>query len=124
TLHVSGDLVRGKLRDGGNLPRITPARAGVGLATRLEGIDMRVDFQRVDRQSRIGEAESTTDGFNLLSLDLAWQLPGTGTDTTLYLRGRNLLDEDGRRHQSFFKDDAPIIGRAFYLGFRTQLGGR
>lgn len=124
TLHFSGDLVRGKLRDGGNLPRITPARAGIGLATRWEGIDMRVDFQRVERQSRVGEAESTTDGFNLLSLDLAWQLPGTGTDTTLYLRARNLLDEDGRRHQSFFKEDAPIIGRAFTIGFRTQLGGR
>lgn len=124
TLHFSGGLVRGKLRNGGNLPRITPARAGVGLATRWEGIDMRVDFQRVDRQSRVGQAESTTDGFSLLSLDLAWQLPGTGTDTTLYLRGRNLLNEDGRRHQSFFKEDAPIIGRAFTIGFRTQLGGR
>ncbi len=124
TLHFSGDLVRGQLREGANLPRITPARAGVGLASRWQGLDMRMDLQRITRQNRIAQAESPTDGFNLLSLDVAWQLPRTGTDTTFYLRARNLLDEDGRRHQSFFKDEAPIIGRAFYLGFRSQIGGR
>ncbi|TVQ47104.1 MAG: TonB-dependent receptor [Gammaproteobacteria bacterium] len=124
TLHFSGDLVRGQLREGGNLPRITPARAGVGLASRWQGLDLRADLQRITRQNRVASAESPTAGFNLLSLDLAWALPGTGAETTVYLRARNLLDEDGRRHQSFFKDDAPIIGRAVYVGFRSQLGGR
>ncbi len=124
TLRVSADLVRASLRDGGDLPRITPPRFGLGLDTRWQDVGIGLDYRRVDRQNRIGEAESTTEGYNLVSLDVSWQPPGTGTDTTLYLRGRNLLNEDGRRHQSFFKDAAPIIGRAVFVGFSTQLGGR
>ncbi|MCC5869582.1 MAG: TonB-dependent receptor [Gammaproteobacteria bacterium] len=124
TLRLSGDLVRGSLRDGGNLPRMTPARFGVGLDSQWQDVSFGVDYRRVNRQSRIGEAETTTDGYNLVSLDISWQARAIAPDTTLYLRGRNLLNEDGRRHQSFFKDDAPIIGRAIFLGFSTQLGGR
>lgn len=124
TLRLSGDLVRGSLRDGGDLPRITPARFGVGLDTSWQDVRFGVDYRRVNRQNRIGEAETVTEGYNLVSLDVSWQPPGIGTDTTLYLRGRNLLNEDGRRHQSFFKDAAPIIGRAVFLGFNAQLGGR
>jgi iron complex outermembrane receptor protein len=123
TLRVSGDMVRGSLRGNGDLPRITPARFGVGLDSGWRDVDFGIDYQRVNRQNRIGEAESPTDGYNLVSLDISWQLPARLTDTTLYLRGRNLLNEDGRRHQSFFKDEAPIIGRAIHIGFRTQLGG-
>ncbi len=121
-LRASADMVRGSLRDGGDLPRITPARFGVGFDTGWNDVDFSVDLQRVNRQNRIGEAESRTAGYNLLSADLQWHVRAAGADTTLYLRGRNLLNEDGRRHQSFFKDDAPIIGRAIYIGFRTALG--
>ncbi len=123
-LRVSGDLVRGTLRSGPNLPRITPARFGVGLDTGWQDLGVRVDLQRVARQSRIGEAETPTAGYTLLSMDLSWAWRHGPADTTFFLRGRNLLNEDGRRHQSFFKDEAPIIGRAFFVGFRSQLGGR
>lgn len=123
-LRVSGDLTRGKLRNGPDLPRITPARFGVGVDTGWQDLSVSVDLQRVNRQNRVGEAESPTAGYTLLSMDLTWRWHAGPAETTLFIRGRNLLDEDGRRHQSFFKDDAPIIGRAFYLGFRTQLGGR
>ncbi|MGY6631526.1 MAG: TonB-dependent receptor [Wenzhouxiangella sp.] len=122
-LRFSGDHVRGKLRSGGgNLPRITPTRLGVGLDSRFGDFDLSVDYQRVFKQDNVAVAESETSGFNLLGFDLFWQ-PELMQGGTLFLRGRNLLNEDGRRHQSFFKDDAPIIGRAITTGVRYQFGG-
>jgi iron complex outermembrane recepter protein len=124
TLRLSGDLVRGQLRDGGDLPRITPTRFGLGVDSGWRDLAFSLDFQRVNRQTRTGVAESATDGYNLLSADVSWQLNAGGLDTTFYVRGRNLLDEDGRRHQSFLKEEVPIIGRAVFIGFRSQIGGR
>ncbi len=117
----SGDYVRGKLRDGGNLPRITPARLGVGFDTTWQDLDLRIDYRRVFTQNDTGVAEDSTSGFNLVSFDLLWR-PAVLQGARVFLQGRNLLNEDGRLHQSFFKDEAPIIGRAFIGGIRFEFG--
>ena len=122
SLRVSGDHVRGKLRGGGSLPRITPTRLGVGLDTGFADWDLSIDYQRVFKQSRTAEAESATAGFNLLAFDLFWR-PIALDGFHVFVQGRNLLNEDGRRHQSFFKEEAPIIGRSFTTGLRFQFGG-
>lgn len=122
-LRVSGDYVRGQLRDGGNLPRMTPMRLGLGFDTAFgDDWDLSIDFQRVFRQTHTGEAESETGSFNLVGFDLFWQ-PALLGQSQVFLQGRNLLDENGRRHQSFFKNQAPIIGRSFSTGLRFQFGG-
>ncbi|MFN3834448.1 MAG: TonB-dependent receptor [Glycocaulis sp.] len=123
TLHFTADYVRGALRDGGDLPRISPWRYGLGASTRLGDLTLRADYLRVNAQNRVAEAESETGGYDLVSLDASYALPFDGLDASLYLRGRNLLDEAGRRHTSFFKDEAPIIGRAIYFGVRARFGG-
>lgn len=122
SIRFTADHVRGKLSDGGNLPRITPTRVGMGFDTRWRNIDLQVDYRHVFTQDRTGVAENSTRGFDLVSFDLAWR-PGTLRGGQVFLRGRNLLDEDGRLHQSFFKNDAPIIGRSFIAGIRFELGG-
>ena len=121
-LRVSGDYVRGKLRAGGNLPRISPMRLGLGADTSFGDWDLSVDFQRVFRQTNTAEAESETGSYNLVGFDLFWT-PVLFRNAQVFLQGRNLLNEDGRRHQSFFKEDAPIIGRSFTTGLRFQYGG-
>jgi len=122
-LRFGGDYVRGKLRGGnGNLPRITPARAGAGLDVTHGSVALSVDLRHVFSQGRTAAAESSSAAFNLLSFDVDWQ-PAVLGGASLFLRGRNLLNEDGRLHQSFFRDNAPIIGRAFYAGARFEFGG-
>lgn len=123
TLHFTADYVRGSLRDGGDLPRISPWRYGIGASTQLGDLALRADYLRVNSQNRVAEAESPTDGYDLVSFDATYALPFEGINASLYLKGRNLLDEAGRRHTSFFKDEAPIIGRAIYFGVRTRFGG-
>lgn len=122
SLRFSADHVRGKLRAGGNLPRITPTRAGVGFDVGFGDFDLALDYQRVFRQNNTAEAESETSGFDLVGFDLFWR-PMVLNGASVFLQGRNLLNEDGRRHQSFFKEEAPIIGRAFTTGVRFQFGG-
>jgi len=122
-LRLSGDYVHGKRRAGGNLPRMTPMRLGVGIDSSFgSDWDISIDYQRVFRQSNTAEAESATGGYNLLGFDLFWQ-PELLASAQLFLQGRNLLNENGRRHQSFFKDEAPIIGRSLTTGLRFQVGG-
>jgi iron complex outermembrane receptor protein len=121
-LRASADFVRGRLRSGGNLPRITPPRAGIGYDITWQNYSLSLDYQRVFRQRKTGQAEDNTSGYNLLGFDLAWK-PAAVQNMRLFLNGRNLANQDGRRHQSFFKDDAPIIGRAFTAGVRYDFGG-
>lgn len=122
TLRLSGDYVRAKLDNGDNLPRISPARLGLGIDTSYQNWSLSIDYRHVFRQSRNAELESDTDGYNLLSLDASWQ-PDYLKGAEIFIQGRNLLNEDGRRHQSFLKEEAPIIGRTLMTGIRFDFGG-
>lgn len=122
-LRVFADQVRGELRDGGNLPRLTPTRYGVGVDGGLGAFGYAMNLMRVDDQTRIGQGETETEGYTLLSADLTYRLPTPAGNAVLSLRGRNLLDEEARRHTSFFKNDAPLPGRAVIAGVRYSFGG-
>lgn len=122
SLRLSGDYVRGKLSGGADLPRMPPMRLGVGFDTGYRELTFSMDYQRVFKQSKTADLEETTGGYNLLSADLGWKPVGLG-GAELYLKGRNLLNEDGRRHTSFRKDEAPIIGRSLFAGVRFDFGG-
>lgn len=115
-----GDLARGRVRGQGPLPRITPARVGAGLHLHRARWTASLDFTHVAAQDRIAALETRTSGHALLSADLDYALPAAGGALRLFLRGRNLLDEDARRHTSFIKDRAPLPGRSLVSGLEWQ----
>jgi iron complex outermembrane receptor protein len=114
-LRFSADYVRAKLDNGGDLPRISPARAGLGFDTGRGDLQFSMDYQHVFNQSRTADLESSTDGYNLVSFNANWQ-PASLKGLGFFVKGRNLLNEDGRRHTSFLKDDTTITGRALLAG--------
>ena len=116
---VFGDLVRGSLKGGEDLPRITPPRIGTGLEWSRGRTAFNLDYTRVQRQTRVAALETETAGYNLLSADLSVGFAAAGSDVTVFLRGRNLLDEDARRHTSFLKDAYPLPGRSLFAGFKV-----
>ena len=116
TLRFSADYVRAKLHDGGDLPRISPARAGLGFDTGHGDVAFSMDYQRVFNQSKTANLESSTDGYDLVSFDVNWQ-PASLKGLGVFVKGRNLLNEDGRRHTSFLKDNSVIVGRSISAGF-------
>lgn len=122
TLRVSGDHVRGKLSGGENLPRINPTRLGFGFDTAYQDVTFSMDYRHVFKQTKSAALESDTDGYNLLSFNANWS-PAMLKGAELFVQGRNLLNEDGRRHTSFLKDEAPITGRTVMTGVRFDFGG-
>lgn len=114
-----GDSVRGDLDHGGNLPRISPARYGVRLGTSRGTSDGEVEYYRVNRQNRIADFEESTPGYNMLNMTLSHTVSGDER-FTLFLRGRNLLDELVWNHTSFLADVIPLPGRSFSAGVRAR----
>lgn len=121
-LHVSlfGDLVRGKLKGDGNLPRIPANRLGVRLDQRLGGgLSGQVEAYRVKGQSRVADDETATAGYNMLGAGLSYR--GQATEDLgylLYARANNLLDEKARQHTSFIKDEVLLPGRNLTVGVK------
>ncbi len=122
TLRLSGDYVRAKLDNGDNVPRISPGRLGFGVDTAYQDWSLSVDYRHVFRQSESADLESDTEGYDLLSFNASWA-PDSLKGAEIFVQGRNLLNEDGRRHQSFLKEEAPIIGRTVMTGIRFDFGG-
>lgn len=116
-----GDLARGRVDGGGDLPRITPARFGAGLHAHRGPWSASLDATRVHKQDRIASLETETSGYTMLSADLDWTLPAPGGSVLLFLRARNLLDEDARRHTSFIKDFAPLPGASVIAGLEWRI---
>lgn len=117
-----GDIAYGELSGGGrDLPRMTPARIGLGLEADQGNFSGSLDLIRVLRQDRVAPLETETDGFTMLNASLNYTLPGAGHDTSIYLRGRNLLDENARRSTSFVKDQVPMPGANLIVGFEVKL---
>ena len=120
TWSLNGDLVYGETRGGDNLPLITPPRAGTGLRAIWGDLGLATQYQRIFAQERVAAGELPTPGYHLVHADLRWA-PAASPGLEVFLRGRNLLNEAGRRHHSFFKDYAPILGRSVLLGASYSL---
>jgi iron complex outermembrane receptor protein len=106
--------------DGGNVPRIPPHRAGLGVYYRDLNWLARLGFLHAFDQNRIGASEEATKGYTLLNADLAYtfKLDGTGAlvpEMTIGLKGENLLDDDMRNHASFKAHEVLLPGRTIRL---------
>lgn len=127
---VFTDSVRGKFDNGGgNVPRMTPTRYGLSLHGHYQQVAGSLSYIRASTQDKVAnlaedgsEFETPTAGYDLLNADITWQLPAqlTGkTQTSVFLRGTNLLNEEIRRSTSFVKDFAPAPGRGVVVGVRS-----
>lgn len=120
-LTVFGDLVRAEFDNGGNVPRIPPAKIGAELRYSSSVWSMHAHLTRVARQDDAGALELPTDGYVLLSLygDYHWRF-GSDSELKLFAQANNVLDEEIRLHQSFLKNYAPEAGRGVTVGLRFE----
>ncbi len=117
------DSVRGRLRDGGNLERIPADRYGLRLNRQItSALDGELEAYRVERQDRLAEHETGTDGYTMLNAGLSFRgFSEAGVDYLIYARAGNLLNDKARQHSSFIKDDVLLPGRNLTLGVRFSL---
>jgi len=103
------DIVCGRLKNNGNVPRVTPLRFGLDLDYFQGNWQGNFNVMRVVRQDRVAVLETETPGYTLMNAELSYRFKwGETMHHTLFLQGRNLLDEVLRVHTSFLKNVAPL----------------
>ncbi len=103
---------------GAYIPRQPGKRLGVTLGYGFEDFSADLKFIKVSKQDKISRGELQTDGYDLLNLNLGYNLSFENSDGLIFIRAQNLLDEEIRDHTSFLKDRAPRAGRSITAGFR------
>lgn len=120
-LEVRGDYLQARNRDtDDHLPRIAPARLGGSAIYTVDKVTMRLDTTYNFEQKDTAPNELSTDDFVMVDFGVNFNIPTKQTDTTLYIKATNLLDEEARNHVSFLKDQAPLAGRSVMLGLRSS----
>ena len=116
------DTVSAELDVSGNdrLPLIPPDRAGIGLEYSAGAFNASVDYLRVSEQNSVADFELPTEGHDDLRAYVRYGIERGDTWTELYLRGRNLTDDEQRHHTSIVKDLAPAPGRTIEAGLRVR----
>jgi iron complex outermembrane recepter protein len=117
-LRVFGDTVRARLQDGGNLPRIAPARYGAQLRWDAGNWRASLGATRYQKQDKVAVEETPTDGYTLVDAHLAYHIDAGATAWEVFLDGNNLTDQDAGVHTSFLKDDVMLPGRNASFGVR------
>ncbi|WP_238382866.1 TonB-dependent receptor [Cognatilysobacter segetis] len=114
-----GDRVRATLDDGGNLPRIAPARVGAEL--RWRGADLRASLGATHwyRQDDVAAGESATAGYTLVDAHAAYHIDRGATALEFFADATNLTDQVARVHTSFLKDRVVLPGRGVAFGVRV-----
>ncbi|MDP9198041.1 MAG: TonB-dependent receptor [Pseudomonadota bacterium] len=122
-LALTGEYVRGKLDESGDLPRMPPLGLGARLAYSDGPWAASLSVNHHFEQDQVTELELPTDAYTMLDADLVFRPDWMGNGLMLFLRARNLLDEDARMHTSPLKDQLPLPGRSIGAGIRIAFGG-
>tara|TARA_A100001037_G_C14856519_1_gene503205 strand:- start:130 stop:711 length:582 start_codon:yes stop_codon:yes gene_type:complete len=120
-MRMWSDWVEGELDDGSNVPRMTSARFGSSLSYMLGPWDMSFRLTHVFDQNDTAELETETDGYTLLNLyaSYTWAL-ANDNEISVFAHGKNLADEEIRRHTSFVKDISTLAGVSGLFGIRAK----
>lgn len=119
-VRIASDYVRGRLKDGGNLPQIPPLRFGVELHYERGPFHLGLEAYRHDRQKDVAAGERETAGYTMFDADVSYRAELGSRELLFFLKGSNLLDEDARRHASPLKEIAPLPGRSLHAGIRAE----
>jgi len=119
-LRLWTDYVEADLKDGGNLPRISPWRIGSGLDYETGPWSFTLDYTLTGKQDKTANLEEATAGYHMLNAYGAYTFNTAPMNLTLFIRATNLLDEEARRHTSFVKNIAPLAGRSGLIGIRAS----
>ncbi len=115
------DYVRARLDKDGNVPRTTPQRFGLEFNHRVGSWAFNLTTIYVLRQNRHAKLETSTPDYTLVNANASYLIKATKSiGITVFLQGKNLLNEEIRVHTSFLKDFAPLPGRALIAGIRGE----
>ncbi len=122
-IELFADHVRGRLTGSDDLPRMPPARRGLGVqwGNGLFYSELRYNF--VGAQKNIGDNEAQTNAYKLFNAYASYIYHIDGPyhqEMIIFLQMKNLLNEDIRKSTSFLRNFTPEPGREIVFGVRYQ----
>ena len=108
------EYVRAKTDDG-NLPRIPPLSALVGLEAENDLFKLRAEVDYAAEQNKVSDFDTPTDDYALVNAFIDWR---AREDITLSVSALNLFDDEARQHTSFLKELVPLPGRNFRVSVK------
>ncbi len=117
---IFADYVRGRLKTGGNVPRLAPLRYGIQLNyTGYNDFAAGLRLTRAEKQTDVSDNESATKGYLLLDANIRYNRKLTkNSNVLLFVKGNNLLNETIRNSTSFLKNHVPEPGRGAEVGIK------
>jgi iron complex outermembrane receptor protein len=100
------------------LPRIAPRRYGARLNYEDGRWGGELELRHAARQNRFIADETPTAAYTLVNASVSYLIPRPHVTYEIFVRGKNLMDEEARAHTSFLKDLAPLPGRGITAGVR------
>ena len=117
---VFGDVTRGELANGDDVPRLPPLRVGARLGWDSDRLSLWTRVMNAADQDRPGANEEETEGFTRWDLGVEYALDFGAAGTDLFLTLNNITDEEVRLSTSFLRDVAPEAGFGMQAGFRVN----
>ena len=122
-LSAYGDMIRATNEsEGTNLPRIAPARLGVGFEVQQGKLDYGLRLTRSMKQGKVAvhgaHSEETTAAYSLLNASASYDVAFGDSVGELFVKGYNLTDELAYNHASVLKQFAPLPGRSVEIGLK------
>jgi iron complex outermembrane receptor protein len=115
------DYVRGRLSNGGDIPRMPSLRYGLQLSWGNTDWTTQLRMTRAESQDNPGLNETETDGYWLLNLSANHRLSiAEYANILLFVKANNLLDQDIRQSVSFLRNSAPEAGRGAEMGLKIE----
>ena len=120
-LTLFSDYTRGEFVSGGDVPRMPPLRYGLQWDYTLHEWSSNIRFTRGEAQTHPGANDTTTAGYNLLTLGTQYQIKDYhDAKIMLFAKANNLLNENIRNSVSYLRNFAPEPGRGGELGIRLS----
>ena len=119
-LGVFGDVIYGQLDEGGDVPRLPPARIGSRLSWSFERMDIWTRLQYADDQDKPGDFERSTQSYTRWDVGGEYRIPvgGNGGELIAFFEVENIGNEQIRLSTSFLRDVAPESGISVAAGLR------
>ena len=120
TVSFSKDYVRGKFRDGANIPRMIPSRNFYEISYSYDDLKLALNLKDVESQNNLALGGTATEGFQMLDLKIQKTFNiFNESELNVSVFANNLFDEVARNHTSFVKNEVPLPGRNY--GIRGSL---
>ena len=122
-LNFTADIVKAELASSNiPLPRITPARARIGVDLRYAGLSVRPEAVFTDAKAAddIFTLETPTAGYALFNVNASYTIASQHLAHTFSVSTQNIGDRLYRNALSFIKDLAPEQGRTFRASYTLR----